>query len=51
MLLVMLTKNKLLERFLKKNCKKRNKKGLEFKKQQRENVINYMLNGKISMIF
>ena len=36
---------KLLERFTKKNCKKQIKKNLGYKKQLRETVLNYMLNG------
>ena len=38
-----------LELFKKKNCKKQIKKNLELKKQSREKVINYMLNGKDTM--
>ena len=41
---------KLLEHFTKKNCKKQIKKSLELKKQQREKVINYILNGKATII-
>ena len=41
---------KLLKRFTKKNCKKQIKKNLELKKQSRENEINYMLNGKDTII-
>ena len=41
---------KLLESFTKRNCKKQIKKCLELKKQSREKVINYMLNGKASVI-
>ena len=40
----------ILERFTKKNCKKQIKKSLELKKQQREKVINYILNGKATII-
>ena len=36
---------KVLERFTKTNCKKQRKKNLELKKQSREKVINYTLNG------
>ena len=37
---------KLLESFMKKNCKKLIKKSLELKKLLREKVIKHMLNGK-----
>ena len=37
---------KLLEVFMKKNCKKLVKKNLEQKKYLKEKVINYMSNGK-----
>ena len=37
---------KLLEVFIKKNCKKLIKKNLELKKYLKEKVINYMSNGK-----
>ena len=41
---------KLLNFFTKKNCRKQIKKSLELKKQSRENVINYFLNGKDTII-
>ena len=41
---------KLLKRFTKKHCKKQIKKNLELKKKSRENVKNYMLNGKDPII-
>ena len=50
MLLVILMAKKLLERLMKKNCKKRIKKSSELKKQSRENAINYMSNGKSMII-
>ena len=37
--------------FYKKNCKKQIKKSLELKKQSREKVTNYMLNGKNRIIY
>ena len=40
----------LLERFTETNCKKQIKKSLELKKQSREEVINYVLNGKDTII-
>ena len=47
---MILTVKKLLERFVKNNCKKQIKKGLELKKLSREKLINYMLNGKATII-
>ena len=46
MLLVTSMVKKLLEVFMKKNCKKLLKKNLEQKKQLKEKVINCMSNGK-----
>ena len=37
---------KLLEHFMKNNCKRLIKKNLELKKYLGKKVINYMLNGK-----
>ena len=37
---------KLLEHFMKKNCKKQIKKNLEYKKYLRKKEISYMSNGK-----
>ena len=45
-LLGILMVKKLLESFVKKNCKKLIKKSLELKKLLREKVIKHMLNGK-----
>ena len=45
-LLVILIAKKLMEVFMKKNCKKLIKKKLEYKKYLKEKVINYMSNGK-----
>ena len=45
-LLLILTKKKLLESFLKKICKKQSKIGLELKKQGKENEIKYMFSCK-----
>ena len=42
--------NKLLERFMKNNCKRLIKKNLELKKYLGKKVINYMLNGKVMII-
>ena len=50
MSLVILTLKKLLELFKKKNCKKIIKKILELKKFSSENMINYMSNGKATII-
>ena len=50
MLLVILTEKKLLKRFTKKNSKKKIKKSLELKKQEREKTINYMLNRKATIV-
>ena len=41
---------KLLEHFMKKNCKGLIKKNLEKKKWLGEKVINYMSNGKVMII-
>ena len=46
MLLVTWMVKKLLEVFMKKNCKKLVKKNLEYKKYLKEKVINCMPNGK-----
>ena len=35
-----------MEPLMKKNCEKQIKESLELKKQLKENMINYMLNGK-----
>ena len=48
--LMILTGNKLLERFTKMNCKKQVKQNLALKKSSREKVINYMLIGKVMTI-
>ena len=50
MLLMILMEKKLLELTTKTNCKKQIKNNLELKNKSRENVINYMLNGKDSII-
>ena len=41
---------KLLELFMKKNCKRLIRKNLELKKYLRKKLINYMLNGKVMVI-
>ena len=41
---------KLLEHFMKKNCKRLVKKNLELKKQLKEKVINFMSNRKAMII-
>ena len=46
MLLMILMMKRLLEVFMKKNCKKLIKKNLEKKKYLKEKVITCMLNGK-----
>ena len=50
MLLVILTEEKLVESFRKKNCKKQIKKSLELEKQLKEKMINHTLNGKATII-
>ena len=50
MLLVILTEEKLVESFRKKNCRKQIKKSLELKKQLKEKMINHTLNGKATII-
>ena len=46
MLSLIFIEKKLFERFPKTNCQKQIKNNLKLKKQQLENVINYILNGK-----
>ena len=41
--------NQLLEDFMKKNCRKRFKKNLEYKKYLKEKVRNCISNGKDTM--
>ena len=41
---------KLLEYFMKKNCKRLIKKNLEEKKLLKERAINYVSNGKVIII-
>ena len=50
MWVMILKENKLLGRFSKKNCIKQIKENLELKKQQRGRAINYMLNGRDTII-
>ena len=50
MLLVILRVEELVEWFMKKNCKKEVKQCLELKKKSREKGINYILNGKTTLI-
>ena len=40
----------ILERFKKKNCKKQIKKSLELKMKSNEELINYILNAKATII-
>ena len=47
---MILTEKKFLERFKKTNCKKQTKKSLELKNSSKEKMINYMLNGKNTII-
>ena len=47
MLLLMITVKKLLERFIKKNCKVQIKQSLELKKQSKKTVTNYISYGKV----
>ena len=41
---------KLLEHFIKKNCKRLIKTNLGLKRSLKDKVINYMLNGKVMII-
>ena len=41
---------KLLEHFMKKNCRKLINKNLGSKKSLKEKVINYMSNGKVMIL-
>ena len=51
MLLVMLMVKKVLERFMKKKKKKKKKKTeFKFKKQKIEKGVDYMPNGKVTII-
>ena len=49
MLLLILTEKKLLECFNKGNCKRQIKKNLEWKKNSKEKLKNYMFNGKVTI--
>ena len=49
MLLLILTEKKLLECFTKGNCKRQIKKNLEWKKNSKEKLKNYMFNGKVTI--
>ena len=49
-LLVILTVKKFLEHYKKKNWKKQIKKSLELKMKSNEDMINYILNGKATII-
>ena len=51
MLLMILMVKKLLEVFIKNNCKRLLKKNLEYKKYLKEKVINYMTNGTGIIIY
>ena len=42
---------KLLEHYIKKNCRRLAKKNLEWKKQFKETEISYVPNGKAMVIF
>ena len=50
LLVMIIIVKKLLEVFMKKNCKKLVKKNLEYKKYLKEKVINSMSNGKVMII-
>ena len=50
MLLVILTVKKFSERFMKNNCKKANQKEFRVQKLAKEYAINYVLNGKATII-
>ena len=49
-LLATLMRKKLFRDFMKKNRKKKIRKSLELKNSSREEMINYMLNGKDKII-
>ena len=49
MLLFILTEKKLLECFTKGNCKRQIKKNLEWKKNSKEKLKNYMFNGNVTI--
>ena len=49
MLLLILTEKKLLECFTKGNCKRQIKKNLEWKKNSKEKLKNYMFNGNVTI--
>ena len=42
---------KLLEHFMEKNCKRLIKKNLGLKRWLKEKEINYMLNGKVTIVY
>ena len=48
-LLLILTEKKLLEYFTKGNCKRQIKKNLEWKKNSKEKLKNYMFNGNVTI--
>ena len=50
MLLAILIAKKLFESFYEKNSKKQIGKNLEVKKESREKLINYILNGKATIL-
>ena len=50
MVLVILTVKKFSERFMKNNCKKANQKEFRVQKLPKEYAINYVLNGKATII-
>ena len=49
-LLVILTVKKFLEHYKKKNWKKQIKKSLELKMKSNEDMIDYILNGKATIV-
>ena len=51
MLLMISMVKKLLEYFMKKNCKRLIKKNLGLKRWLKEKVINYMSNGKVIIVY
>ena len=50
MLLVILMMEEMVERYIKKNCKKQIKQGLELKDYYRKKVANFIPNGKVMII-
>ena len=50
MLLIILTGKKLLKLFTKNSCKKTNQKEFRNEKKIKKKAINYMLDGKVTIV-